>query len=243
MAEKFLSILKKKTQPDFQFSQHNFKDLMERTTENMQENLWKHLIPYDIDLSVFQGEDTVMDVPLEEIKNKKLVYGLMFHFLGRSLFCSKKVMERFKMLLNKRLMDAYKELEKSDNKLFEKYFSKSLMKIEDIISPPSKSSNELLNWYNEKLTYSEYVEELAVKEMLMSKLREKCNFIDIKDSADLMTDFMALLHLDNYCYRSLKNCKGNHLFRLFFLLLSTLFLFELLICSFVESPVYYFNYV
>lgn len=69
--------------------------------------------------------------------------------------------------------------------------------------------------YNEKLTAEEYVEELAARELLLSKLREKCHFNDLGDSADLFNDFLAYLHLDNYCYSTLKNAKGfklwNHL--------------------------------
>lgn len=145
MVEKFISNMKIRSLPEFQFSSHCFKDLLQKTTQNHRENLWKHIITWDMDLSIFDGEDIDMDSPLESLHNPLLVYSLMMHFLGRSIFCSKQIMERFRLFLRRRLMDAYKDLEKTDEALVNKYFNKK--KIDDIIASHIRFPSDLLKWF------------------------------------------------------------------------------------------------
>lgn len=61
------------------------------------------------------------------------------------------------------------------------------------------------------MTYAEYVEELSAKEMLLSKFREQCHIVDLTDSNEVFHDALANLHVENYCYQTLKNAKGMKL--------------------------------
>ncbi|CAF0994456.1 unnamed protein product [Brachionus calyciflorus] len=210
MAAKKVNFIQPKAEVEFNFSEHNIKDLLKRTTEKADEKLWKNIIKFDIDLSIFHGYDCEMETPLDQLKNKRLVYSLILHFLGRSIFCSKQVHEKFKLLLKKRLKDSCNELDPSNyKKAIEKLSAKSNHTIQEIMAPYNQLCSDFIKWSNEKITWDQHVEEVSFRETIMCKLREKCNRYDIADSSEFFSDFLANLQLDNYCFKGLKNAKGN----------------------------------
>ena len=152
-----------------------------------------------------------MNSPLDSLKNPRLVYSLIMHYLGRGIFCSKLVHERFKLLLKKRVKDSCNELDSFPffKEKLNKLNAKKPHNIDEVLVPYNLTPNEFQKWANEPISWNEYVNELSVRDILMSKLREKCSRYDISDSTDFFVDLMANLQLDNYIYRSLRNAKGR----------------------------------
>ncbi|RNA00255.1 hypothetical protein BpHYR1_035324 [Brachionus plicatilis] len=209
MAAKKVNFIQPKAEVEFNFNDHNFKDLLKRTTENIDDKLWKHIVKFDIDLSALCGQDHDMNAPLDQLNNNRLVYSLILHFLGRSVFCSKQVHEKFKLLLKKRLKDSCNELDPSNyKKAIEKLSAKSNHTIQEIMAPYNQMCEDFVKWSNEKITWDQHVEEVSFRETIMTKLREKCNRYDISDSTEFFSDFLANLQFDNYCFKGLKNAKG-----------------------------------
>jgi hypothetical protein len=193
-----------KTEQAFTFRTHNFKDILKKTTVDMRENLWKNCLNFDIDLSCLQGLDGTMDKPLEELKNKHLVYSSILHFLGRSIFCSRQVHEKYTLLLKKRIKDIQTESKCDLTSISDN--------IDDILMPYKKVSSDFYKWSNEPILWSDYLKEVCVKEEICSKLREKCTKYDLSDSADFFVDFLAHLHLDNYFFKTMKKGQTNTMF-------------------------------
>lgn len=210
MAAKKENFIQPKAEIEFNFNEHNFKDLLKRTTENINEKLWNNIIKFDIDLSALNGQDSDMNAQLDQLKNKRLVYSLILHFLGRSIFCSKQVQEKFRLLLKKRLKDSCNELDPNSYKrAIEKLSAKSNHTIQEIMAPCNQMCEDFVKWSNEKITWDQHVEEVSFRETIMTKLREKCNQFDISDSTEFFSDFLAHLQLDSYCYKGLKSSKGH----------------------------------
>ena len=209
MAAKKVNFIQPKAEIDFNFNENNFKDVLKRTTENIDDKLWRHILKFDIDLSVFRGQDSEIDAQLDQLKNKRLVYSLILHFLGRSIFCSKQIHEKFKQLLKKRLKDSCNELDPINYKrAIEKLSAKSNHTVQEIMAPNNQICEDFVKWSNEKITWDQHVEEVSFREIIMSKLMEKCNRYDIGDSTDFFSDFLANLHLDSYCFKNLKSSKN-----------------------------------
>jgi hypothetical protein len=211
MAEKKkANILQPKAEVEFNLSSRTLKDLLKKTTENVEDKVWKQVFNFDIDFSVFRGYDYDMSTPLEELKNKRLVYSLILHYLGRGILCSKPVYDKFKLLLKRRLKDATNELDPSNYKSeVIKLSSKSNHTVEEIMAPYNQMAVDFQKWTDEKITWEQYIAEISFRETVMSKLREKCNRYDIRDSGEFFTDFLANLQLDNYCFKSLKSASGK----------------------------------
>jgi hypothetical protein len=195
-----------KNELEFQFRTHNFKDILKKTTEDVQENLWKHCVHFDIDLTCMQGQDPSMDGQLDQLKNKYLVYSSMLHFLGRSIFCSRPVYERYALLLKRRFKDIQTDIKAE---IEEKIRNVNL---EDILTPYAKSTSDFCKWKEEPIAWMEYAGEISVKELFASKLREKCSKYELGDSTDFFVDFLASLHIDNYCFKTLKRGKTDQMF-------------------------------
>jgi len=81
--------------------------------------------------------------------------------------------------------------------------------IDEVVVPYSMIANDFQKWTNESITWGDYVSELSVREIIMTKLREKCTRYDLSDSTDFFVDLMANLQLDSYVYKSLRNSKGR----------------------------------
>jgi hypothetical protein len=152
-----------------------------------------------------------MNTPLESLKNPRLVYSLIMHFLGRGIFCSKLVHERFKLLLKKRIKDSCNELDSMQfyKEKLNKLNAKKQHNIDEVIVPYTLVANDFQKWTNEPISWPDYLNELSVREVIMNKLREKCSKFDISDSTDFFVDLMANLQLDNYCNKSLRNSRGK----------------------------------
>ena len=190
-----------KTEIEFHFSHHSLKELLKRTTQNIDEKLWSRILKFNVDTSCLRGQDYELATPLAELKNPRLVYSVMLHYLGRSIFCSKKVHDRFKQLLKKRINESCEEL-----KIIVKNDSHT---IEEIMAPYNQLATDFQRWSNETITWNEYVNELSLRENIMIRLKEKCSKYDLSESSDFLVDLMANLHLDNYFFKSLKNAHGN----------------------------------
>lgn len=163
-----------KSEVEFNYSQKDLKELLKRTCGDVKNELWKHIIKFDIDLSPLQGQEFDMETPVESLQNKRLVFSLMLHFLGRSIFCSKPVHEKFKLLLKKRLKDSCNELDPSDYKdaIDKLSAAKSNHSTDEIIAPYNQLANDFQKWSNEKITWDQYVAEVSFREQIMTKLRE-----------------------------------------------------------------------
>jgi hypothetical protein len=206
MGDQSFEVLRLKREADFNFASRNLPDLLRRTTENTRDKLWRKLFNFDMstfDFSPFKGEDVDMSTPLVNLKNKRLVYSVMLQYLGRSLFCSKSVQERFKTFLKRRLKDS---LETNEHKpTIMNYCARSNHTLDDLIAPHNQQVPDVLSWQKDKLTWPDFVDELGAKELVLEKLREKCNLYDISDSADFMIDLLACIHLDNYIFKNIQN--------------------------------------
>jgi hypothetical protein len=209
MAEKTVNFPLPKTELEFLFRTHNLKDMLKKTTVNMSENLWKNVVNFDIDLSMLQGYDWQMDSKLDELKNKHLVYSTMLHFLGRSILCSRQVYERYTLLLKRRFKDIQADIK---SEIDGKTAVNAANNIEDILAPYKKVNSDFYKWSNETITWTDYVSEISLKEAFASKLRDKCVRYDLAESADFFVDFLANLHLDNYCFKSMKKGQMNNMF-------------------------------
>ncbi len=152
-----------------------------------------------------------MNTPLDSLKNPRLVYSLILHYLGRGIYCSKLVNERFKLLLKKRIKDSCNELDSMQfyKEKLVKLNAKKTHIIDEVVVPYSMIANDFQKWTNESITWGDYVSELSVREIIMTKLREKCTRYDLSDSTDFFVDLMANLQLDSYVYKSLRNSKGR----------------------------------
>jgi hypothetical protein len=210
MAEKRKSnILMPKIDIEFNLASRNLPDLFKKTTESIEEKIWKQTFGPDVDLTALKGYDYDLNTPLEQLKNKKLVHSLLLHYLGRGIFCSKAVNEKFKLLLKKRIKDSTNELDQSKYKCETmKLQNKSNHTVEEILAPYNQLPNDFQKWLGEKITWDQHVVEISFKEMLLKKVTEKCSKYDLKDSGDFFTDFLANLQLDNFCYKSLKSARG-----------------------------------
>ena len=191
MASKQIHCPIPKTELEFLFRTHNFKDVLKRTTINMNDNLWKNVVHFDMDLSMLQGYDASMDCKLDELKNRNLVYSSMLHYLGRCLFFSRQVYERYTRYTS--------ELKSEMNAK-----ATSSTDFEETLAIDKKVNSAFYKWRNETITWADYVKEISLREMFASKLREKCSKHAMADSSDFMIDFLANLHLENCCWRTLK---------------------------------------
>jgi hypothetical protein len=136
----------------------------------------------------------------------------MYHFIGRGVLCCKKVMDRYKVLLNKKLREAcgmvdpvkYKaELAKLNN-------AKLNHTIEEIIAPHNQFGQDVVQrWNHEQITWDQYVAEVSFRETVMINLREICSKFDLTGTqpGEMFIELLAHLHLDNFCYKRLKNKK------------------------------------
>lgn len=203
-------IFQPKAEVEFILKSHSLKEILVRSTENINSKLWNHVFNYSVDLNVFQGRDFDLNTPLDQLKNKRLVHSLILHFLGRGIFCSAPVVNRFKQFLKKRLKETTTELNQSNlRNVLSKLRTYTNHPIEEIMAPYNQSTSEFQKWSSEKIPWDQYCTELSFRQLVMNKLNEKFTKYDIRDSPDFFIDFLANLHFDNLCFKSLKRSKGN----------------------------------
>ncbi len=77
--------------------------------------------------------------------------------------------------------------------------------VEEIIAPYLQVSSDYQKWSEEEITWDQYATEVLFRENVMSKLRDKYNRHEILETNEFFTDFLANLHFENYCFKSLKN--------------------------------------
>lgn len=201
-----------RTEEEFNFNSYTLQELMVKTSENMDAKFWQKTFKFDVENGPLKGLDTDINTPLDQLKNKKLVYSLMFHYLGRSILCSKKVVDRYKALLNKKLREACGMVDpiKYKAELAKLNSAKLNHTIEEIIAPHNQFGHDVVHkWNQEQITWDQYVAEVSFRETVMINLRQICSKHDLSGSApgEMFIELMAHLLLDNFCYRRLKNKK------------------------------------
>jgi hypothetical protein len=211
-----------KAEVEFVLNTYNLRTYLRKLSQtNQNETLWNQIFKFPFDSSVLQPDmEYELSTNLESIKNKKLIYSFICHYLGRGIFCSKLVHDRFKSMLKQRLKDAMTDFEVRNNNNLNNENSSNHNEliihneisntfdnhsVEEIISPYIQIVCDYQKWSKEKITWDQFTSEVTFRETVMSKLREKFGRHEINGTNEFFTDFLANLHFDNYCFKSLKN--------------------------------------
>lgn len=97
----------KKLDYAFNFAEHSLSDLLKKTTLS---NNWSESLNVNVKFDCLKGVDDDVERDLLELKNPKLVFSLMLHYLGRGLYCSSRVHEMFKRILKDNLIKSCQDL-------------------------------------------------------------------------------------------------------------------------------------
>lgn len=109
----------KKFENVFKFAEHSFSDLLKKTT---LKDDWSESLGISMKFDSLRGEDADVKTDLLELKNPKLVFSLMLHFLGRGLYCSSNVHEKFKHFLKDHLIKSCQNVIPETNEYAKKIF-------------------------------------------------------------------------------------------------------------------------